>query len=58
MCHPGLTPEEEDLRRWGYGHEAELKALTSPALRADLERLGIHLCSFKDLTSSSLGKGC
>ena len=52
MCHPGLRPEEEDLRRWGYGHEAELKALTSPALRADLERLGIHLCSFKDLRES------
>ena len=50
MCHPGLTPEEEDLRRWGYGHEMELRALTSPAVRADLERLGIELCTFKDLT--------
>ena len=54
MCHPGLTPEEEDLRRWGYGHEMELQALTSPAVRADLERLGVDLCTFKDLTSSNL----
>ncbi len=58
MCHPGLTPEEEDLRRWGYGHEMELQALTSPAVRADLERLGVELCTFKDLTQSYLCKGC
>jgi predicted glycoside hydrolase/deacetylase ChbG (UPF0249 family) len=54
MCHPGLTPEEEELQRWGYGHEMELQALTSPAVRADLERRGITLCTFKDLTSSIL----
>jgi chitin disaccharide deacetylase len=54
MCHPGLTPEEEELRRWAYGHEAELQALTSPAVRADLDRLGIELCTFKDLTPSKL----
>jgi len=58
MCHPGLAPEEEDLRHWGYAHEAELQALTSPAVRAELGALGIHLCSFKDLTSSNLCKGC
>ena len=54
MCHPGLTPEEEDLRRWGYGHEMELQALTSPAVCADIARLGIQLCRFKDLTESNL----
>jgi chitin disaccharide deacetylase len=58
MCHPGLAPEEEDLRRWGYAHEAELQALTSPTVRAELDALGIHLCSFKDLTSSNRCKGC
>lgn len=52
MCHPGLTPEEEDLRRWGYGHELELQALTSPAVRADLDALGVELCTFKDLRES------
>jgi predicted glycoside hydrolase/deacetylase ChbG (UPF0249 family) len=54
MCHPGLTPEEEDLRRWGYRHEEELHALTSPSIRADIAALGVHLCSFKDLTQSNL----
>jgi predicted glycoside hydrolase/deacetylase ChbG (UPF0249 family) len=54
MCHPGLTPEEEDLRRWGYRHEEELHALASPSIRTDIAALGIHLCSFKDLTQSNL----
>jgi len=56
MCHPGLTPEEEDLRRWGYRHEEELHALTSPSIRAGIAALGVHLCSFKDLTQSNLSR--
>ena len=50
MCHPGLTPEEPDVKRWQYGHEKELHALTNPAIRSEITARGIHLCNFKDLT--------
>ena len=49
MCHPGLTPEEPDVKRWQYGHEKELHALTNPAIRSEITARGIHLCNFKDL---------
>jgi predicted glycoside hydrolase/deacetylase ChbG (UPF0249 family) len=50
MCHPGLTPDEPDVKRWQYGHEKELQALTNPAIRSEITARGIHLCNFKDLT--------
>jgi predicted glycoside hydrolase/deacetylase ChbG (UPF0249 family) len=50
MCHPGLTPDEPDVKRWQYGHEKELQALTSPAIRSEIAARGIQLCRFKDLT--------
>ena len=50
MCHPGLTPDEPDVKRWQYGHEKELQALTSPSIRSEIAARGIHLCNFKDLT--------
>ena len=50
MCHPGLTPEEPDVKRWQYGHEKELQALTNPAIRSEITARGIQLCNFKDLT--------
>ena len=50
MCHPGLTPDEPDLKRWQYGHEKELQALTNPSIRSDIAARGIQLCNFKDLT--------
>jgi predicted glycoside hydrolase/deacetylase ChbG (UPF0249 family) len=50
MCHPGLTPEEPDLRRWSYRHEDELQALTSPSIRSEIAARNIQLRSFKDLT--------
>ncbi len=50
MCHPGLTPNEPDVKRWQYGHEKELQALTNPAIRSEIAARGIHLCNFKDLT--------
>jgi len=53
MCHPGFTPDEPDVKRWNYGHEKELQALTSPLIRSEIAARGIQLCSFKDLTQSS-----
>jgi len=50
MCHPGLTPDEPDVKRWQYGHEKELQALTNPAIRSEIAARGIQLCNFKDLT--------
>jgi predicted glycoside hydrolase/deacetylase ChbG (UPF0249 family) len=50
MCHPGLTPDEPDVKRWQYGHENELQALTNPAIRSEIAARGIQLCNFKDLT--------
>ncbi|MFO7709507.1 MAG: ChbG/HpnK family deacetylase [Desulfobacterales bacterium] len=50
MCHPGLSPEEPDIRSWGYDHEGELLALSRPSLRAELTARGIRLCRFADLT--------
>ncbi len=54
MCHPGLHPDEQDLQRWGYGHEAELHALTSPAIRDEIVARGIALCGFADLARPDL----
>jgi predicted glycoside hydrolase/deacetylase ChbG (UPF0249 family) len=50
MCHPGLTPEEPDLKRWAYRHEAELHALTCPSIRSEIAARNIRLCSYQDLT--------
>lgn len=49
MCHPGFAPPEPEIRRWGYRHAEELAALTSPAVRADLDRRGVRLTRFADL---------
>jgi predicted glycoside hydrolase/deacetylase ChbG (UPF0249 family) len=54
MCHPGLTPEEPEIRNWNYHHETELRALTNPSIASEIAGRGIQLCSFKDLTQSSL----
>jgi predicted glycoside hydrolase/deacetylase ChbG (UPF0249 family) len=48
MCHPGLAPEDPEVRRWGYRHEAELAALTDPAIAAEIASRGIRLCRFTD----------
>jgi predicted glycoside hydrolase/deacetylase ChbG (UPF0249 family) len=49
MCHPGFAPEEPEVIRWNYRHETELHALTSPAIRSELDACGIELCTFKSL---------
>jgi predicted glycoside hydrolase/deacetylase ChbG (UPF0249 family) len=51
MCHPGLSPEEPEIRRWGYSHEGELLALSHPSLRAELAAGGVRLCRFADLSA-------
>jgi len=52
VCHPGYN--DADLRaaktRLRESRETELKVLTLPAARAQLERLGIELISYRDLT--------
>jgi chitin disaccharide deacetylase len=50
MCHPGLSPDEPEIRSWGYEHEKELRALTHPSLRAEIAARGIRPCRFADLT--------
>jgi predicted glycoside hydrolase/deacetylase ChbG (UPF0249 family) len=52
MCHPGLTPQEPDIQRWGYRHERELQALTSAATHALIAARGIRLCGYGDLSRS------
>ncbi len=51
MCHPGLLGEE--LRgartRLKESREAELRALTSPEVRASIEECGIQLVSYREL---------
>lgn len=54
MCHPGLRPDEQDLHRWGYGHEVELHTLASPVIRDEIAVRGIALCGFTDLAGPSL----
>lgn len=49
MCHPGLTPDEPEIRRWDYNHAKELQALTSLRIRAAMIEQGIQLCTFAEL---------
>lgn len=49
-CHAALPDDE--CRRWrpaDYASEGEVAALTSPRVRAEIERLGIELISYSDL---------
>jgi predicted glycoside hydrolase/deacetylase ChbG (UPF0249 family) len=52
MCHPGFTPEQVDVRSWGYCHEKELHALTHPSIRSEIAARGIELCNFKNVMAS------
>lgn len=52
MCHPGLLPEEADIQSWGYGHEVELEALTSPGVRSMIDNSLIRLSTFSQLLES------
>lgn len=49
-CHPAIIDDE--ARRWrpaDYESEQELAALTSPRVRAAIERAGIELISYREL---------
>ncbi len=50
MCHPGFV-DEAFARESGYAfqRQAELEILTDPALRKEVDRLGIKLISFAEL---------
>jgi len=51
-CHPALIDDE--ARRWrplDYASEQELAALTSPRVRAAIEREGVELISYRDLAA-------
>lgn len=48
--HPGEADDPALGRyRWGYAWAAELAALTDPAVRAAIDRAGLHLGSYADL---------
>lgn len=51
MCHPGLLGDElrEARTRLKESREEELRALTSPEVRASLQECGIQLVSYRDL---------
>ena len=52
MCHPGIAPEEPDIRRWRYHHEQELRVLTSAWVQSEIATRGIRLIGFNNLISS------
>ncbi|MDQ3097672.1 MAG: ChbG/HpnK family deacetylase, partial [Chloroflexota bacterium] len=51
MCHPGERGDAELAATSSYARErpVELATLTSPAVRAAVERCGLVLSSFRDL---------
>lgn len=55
LTHPGMPPYDDPLPHgldsdFVRPREAELATLLSPYLRQELDRLGIELCGFQDLT--------
>jgi hopanoid biosynthesis associated protein HpnK len=50
-CHPASAPPRTLMVEMpGYRHDDELAALVSPAVRARVERLGIRLVGYRDLS--------
>ncbi len=49
MCHPGLCDPSSPYSHWGYDWAGELAALTSPAIRAETQALGIDLVGFREV---------
>jgi predicted glycoside hydrolase/deacetylase ChbG (UPF0249 family) len=52
MCHPGRCTDElrSQTTRLKESREAELRALTAPRVRAALERAGVRLTSYRELS--------
>ena len=50
MCHPGYVDEAfKSESSYSFQREAEIKILTDPALRKEVEKRGIELISFENL---------
>lgn len=51
-CHPGEgRPHVPEDPAWSYGWQSELEALTSPRVRACVERLGVELTTYGALAA-------
>lgn len=53
MCHPGEPDPASPYARWGYAWQAELDALTDPAIRPLLLAKGVELIDYGELSRSS-----
>ncbi len=51
MCHPGLGEKDSPYAQWHYNHIAELEALTCPEVANMLEKMGVRLMSFRELSA-------
>ena len=50
--HPGRADDPDRARyRWGYEWEQELAALTAPGVKAAVERAGLRLGTYEDLST-------
>ncbi|HYO56768.1 ChbG/HpnK family deacetylase [Archangium sp.] len=53
-CHPGEgRPHVPEDPAWSYGWQSELDALTSPRVRARVERLGVELTTYGALSAAA-----
>jgi hypothetical protein len=53
-CHPGEgRPHVPEDPTWTYGWQSELDALTSPRVRAHLQRFGVELTTYGALASAT-----
>ncbi len=50
-CHPGYQAEVPEQPGWKYGWEAELAALTSPRVKAEIAARGVELTTYSALTA-------
>ena len=51
MCHPGVDDPASEKLHWGYTWANELSALKDASVAAEIERKGIRLISFRNLTA-------
>lgn len=51
MCHPGEDDPASEKLHWGYAWANELSALKNASVAAEIERRGIRLISYRNLTA-------
>ena len=57
--HPGRAEDPDRARyRWGYEWEQELAALTAPGVRTAVERAGLRLGTYEDLSTDVRNDAC